>query len=274
MNHPRPFPVSLALTCLTSAVLGCVLAGGPLPALPEAKELPGVLQFHGHYQHRSRGTDIPQPSELWMNRTADGCIVALAQLPFMGAVEMVSGDKENRPGTFRVRRAPAGDKPGYGMDLEFHDGKAKLTRRGVREDCDGKELAVPAGACFDPNSRPDSYCAANVLLRRFRPKQPGETRESRVYDWDNTGEALVDYAIKVERVGKEKVQVPAGSFEADHLVLTQTSTANTWFKKRAGQTTDFWVLENGVIVRILRHREPYEMVLLDYDVPSKLPGVQ
>jgi hypothetical protein len=269
--------LSLALPTvpvLIMALLDSALAAEPLQPLPAAKDLPGTLLFHGHYQHRSRGNDITQPSELWVNRKPDGGTVALARLPFMGSTEMVDGNKDNRPQEFRIRSVPAGDKPGYGMDLDFRDGKARLTRRGIRADCDGKELAVPVGACFDPNSRPDSYCAANILLRQFSPKQPGEAKELRVYDWDNTGEALADYTIKVVLVGQEKVWVPAGNFVASHFLLTQTSSADTWFKKRAGQTTDFWVLENGVIVRILRHREPYELMLLDYDFPSKLPGLQ
>ena len=267
-------PDSLTTPGLAVALLGVALAGEPLQPLPAAKDLPGTLQFHGHYQHRSRGNDIAQPSELWVNRTPDGGIVALAQLPFMGSTEMVLGDKDNRPEEFRARKAPAGDKPGYGMDLEFRDGKARLTRRGVREDCDGKELAVPVDACFDPNARPDSYCAANVLLRQFRSGSRAKPKSSGSCDWDNTGEALVDYTLKVELMGQEKVLVPAGTFEASHFVVTQTSSANTWFKKRAGHTTDFWVLQNGVIIRILRHREPYEVLLLDYDVPRKLPGLQ
>jgi hypothetical protein len=64
------------------------------------------------------------------------------------------------------------------------------------------------------------------------------------------------------------VQVPAGTFEANHIALKQTSSANTWFKKREGHVTDFWVLDNGIIVRVLRHREPYELLLLDHDVPT------
>ncbi len=274
MKKTRLFLVSLAAFSLAGVLIDSALAGELLQPLPAAKDLPGTLQFHGHYQHRSRGNDIAQPSELWVNRRPDGGVVALARVPFMGTTELVSGDKDNRPTELRIRGAAAGAKPGYGLDLEFRGGKATLSRRGVREDCDGKELAMPTGACFDPNSRPDSYCTANVLLRRFSPKEPGQAKESQACDWDNSGEALAGYTLKVELRGKEKVQVPAGTFEASHFVLTQTSSADTWFKKRAGHITDFWVLENGVIVRILRHREPYEMLLLDYDVPSRLPGLQ
>jgi hypothetical protein len=264
----------LILHGLAVVLIASAWAGDPLPPMPSAEELPGTPLFHGHYKHRSRGNDIAQPAELWVNRKADGGIVALTQVPFMNSVELVSGSKDHRPEEFRLRSAPAGGKPGYGMDLKLSDGKVLLTRHGVREDCDAKELAVPAGACFDPNTRPDSYCAANVLLRQFALKQSGEAKELRVYDWDNTGNALAAYTVKVELKGKEKVDVPAGTFEANHFLLTQTSSADTWFKKRAGQTTDFWVLENGVIVRVLRNREPYEMLLLDYDTPAKLPGLQ
>jgi len=272
MKNIRLSSTLLTVTGLSLGLFGSLQAAELLPALPTAKDLPGTSAFHGHYQHRSRNRGIEQPSELWVNQQPDGTIVALADLPFMNSTELISGDKDQRVAEYRLRRAPAGGRAGYGMDLEFRNGKAALTRRGVREDCDDKELAMPGGACFDPNSRPDSYCAANILLRQFAPTKPGETKEVHACDWDNTGEALADYTIKVEFVGKEKVQVPAGTFEANHLLLTQTSTANTWFKKRAGHLTDFWVLDNGVIIRILRHREPYEMVLLDYDVPRKLPG--
>ncbi|HOX04575.1 MAG TPA: hypothetical protein P5555_20450 [Candidatus Paceibacterota bacterium] len=50
------------------------------------------------------------------------------------------------------------------------------------------------------------------------------------------------------------------------------ASADTWFKKRAGHTTGFWVLDKGIIVRIRPNREPYEMALLGYTVPDKLPG--
>jgi hypothetical protein len=243
----------------------------PLEAIPAPKDLPGTLTFQGRYKHRSRGQDIQQPSELWLKQTPEGGILALANLPFTGSTELATGDKANRLTAYRIARAPSGSQPGYRLDLELGDGKARLASRGLRQDRDGKELSVPVGAWFDPNTRPDSYCAANVLLRAFALKK-GEAKEFRVYDWDNTGEALVDYTIRVEHKGKARVEVPAGTFDANHLVLTQATSANTWFKKRAGHLTDFWVLDNHVIVRILRHREPYEVLLLDHAVPDKLPG--
>jgi hypothetical protein len=263
--------------CLLTAWAGMaptfVSAGEPLPPLPAAGNLPGTPVFHGHYQHRSRGRDIAQPAELWVNQNTNGGLTVMARLPFMDSVERVTGNASNQMVSFQVRTSPPG-KPAYAMDLETGGGKILMTRRGVRQDCDRKELTVPEGAFFDPNSRPDSYCAAILILRQFAPKTPGETNELRACDWDATGDALAGYSVRMECKGREKVQVPAGTFEAGHIVLTQTSTAETWFKKRAGHVTDFWVLDNGVVVRVLRHREPYEVVLLDYDLPAKLPGLQ
>ena len=240
---------------------------------PSSESLPGAVTFHGRYKHRSRGQDIQAPSELWLKETPEGAIAALAQVPFMNSTDLAEGNKENALVRYLSGRDGTGTQPGYRIDLKFSKGAAELTRRGVRQDCDAKELKIPDGALFDPNSRPDSYCAANLLLRAVALGK-GESKELHVVDWDNTGEALADYKIRIKNAGKERVEVPAGTFEANHLVLTQVTTGNTWYKKRAGSVTDFWVLDNHVIVRILRAREPYEMLLLDYTVPDKLPGLE
>ena len=237
----------------------------------DADRLLGELVFHGRYNHRSRGSDIPQPSELWLKQSEEGGITAIAHLPFMESTEIAKGDKNHRLAYYQMQGEASGDRPAFRIELALGDGKVLLTRQGVRQDCDQKELSVPPGATYSPNARPDSYCAANILLRDFNLKD-GQSREFCVYDWDNTGQILVDYMIRVEHLGKEMVEVPAGTFEANHLLLRQLTSANTWFKKRAGHETDFWVLDNGVIVRVLRHREPYELLLLDCDSPQELPG--
>ena len=258
-------PSGAAITPPAAATTATTAA--PLPPLPSAEQLPGQLIFQGRYRHRSRGSDIETPSQLWIKETPGGGLSALAEVPFMGTKELAVSDQAKRFVRFQNR-----GKSGYELDLEFNDGSVNLSRRGVRQNLDGKELAVPADAWFDPNTRPDSYVVANLLFRGFAVGA-GETKEFRVYDWDNSGEGLADYTIQVKHAGKEKVEVPAGTFEANHFVLTQLSSADTWFKKRAGHVTDFWVLDNQVIVRVLRHREPYEVVLLDYAVPSQpLPG--
>jgi beta-lactamase regulating signal transducer with metallopeptidase domain len=244
---------------------------GSLPQIPAANDLPGTLIFRGQYKHLNRGNDYGQPSVLWLKQTHDKGITAVAHMPLRGTTIIASGDKENRLTHYKEEQSASGNRPGYLMDLELLDNKVLLTLRGVRQDIDGEEWKVPEGALFNPNSRPDSYCTANILLRGFNLAK-GQSKEFHVYDWNNTGKAFADYTIRVEYAGTESVDVPAGRFETSHFVLTQVTSANTWFKKRAGHVTDFWVLDNGVIVRVLRHREPYEIQLLGYTVPDKLPG--
>jgi hypothetical protein len=152
------------------------------------------------------------------------------------------------------------------------DGRVTMTTTDENGTSETRELTVPPGAVFDPNSRPDPYCAANILLR-FYDVAPGESKEFKAYDWDNSGKGMADYTIRVENRGEEQIEVPAGVCKAQHLVHTQTTSGDTWYKKRAGHVTDIWVLENGVIARLVRHREPYELELLDYRSPESLPGV-
>jgi beta-lactamase regulating signal transducer with metallopeptidase domain len=232
---------------------------------------PGKLVFHGRYQHRSRGQDIEMPSELWIKQNVEGGLKALAYLPWRGSYDLASGDMNHRLESYRSGCDSAVGRTAYSIHLEFGDDKASLTRRGIRQNHNKTELAIPKGASFNPNSRPDSYCADNILLRGL-DLSPGQIKELRVYDWDNSGEKLVDYSIHISHAGKELIKVPAGTFEANHLVLKQVTSADTWFKKRAGHITDFWVLDNHIIVRVVRHREPYEMELLEYTYPKDLGG--
>lgn len=241
-------------------------------AQPSAVEgAPGKLIFHGKYRHRSRGHDIPEPGELWLKETEPGAVTAIVHLPFMNSTEIAKGGEANQIIEYRTVREPEGDNPGYRIDLDIQNGQVMVTRRNVREDWDGKALPVPEGALFDPNSRPDPYAAANIILRGLNLKE-GERKELRVYDWDNSGNAMAAYVISFTNAGKEGVIVPAGRFEATHIVLEQVTSADTWFKKRAGHVTDFWMLDNGVIVRVVRHREPYELELLEWSAPETLPG--
>lgn len=225
--------------------------------------------FQGRYQHRNAGQRIDTPSELWLAQAADGSITALAKMN--RSTEVVRGNATHRIIRSQAGSPAAGNRPGVVIDLAFEPGKAFLSRTGLRQDLDRHELAVPPDAWFDPNTRPDAYCAAHILVRAFAIR-PGETNEFRAFDLDETGDALASYTMRVQHVGRERIEVPAGSFDANHLVFTQLTSAATWFKKRAGHSTDFWVLDNHVIARIRRNREPYELALLDYSIPGKLPG--
>lgn len=243
---------------------------GPKPDF-DPKMLEGKPIFKGEYVHQSRGGKYGQTMPLTVLETENGAITAVADMSGLTStsksITVVRGDK-----THRLITSESYDENFVHL-ITFEDGKAIMKRWGIPDRSGAITLEVPPGTVYDPNSRPDSYCAANILLRHY-DVQPGDTKELKACDIDNSGDGLVAYTIRIEHKGKEDVTVPAGTFEANHLVLTQTSSADTWFKKREGHITDFWVLDNGVIVRILRHREPYEMLLAKWEVPEDLPGLK
>ncbi len=250
-------------------------AAKQLEPIPEAEDLPGVLIFHGRYLHRSRGREYDQPGELWIKRQQNGAISALSHLPFFNETALAVGDADHRPIYYAASREPMGRYPAFEARLEFHEDMAIQTRHWGDERDDGKESPIETGALFDLNSRPDPYAVANLLVRRFA-LQSGDGKEFTLCDWGNStyGKGTFpSYRVRVEHKGKETITVPAGTFETNHLVLNQITSADTWFKKRAGHVTDFWVMDNGVIVRIVRHREPYEIELVEWETPETLPGL-
>ena len=235
-------------------------------------EMPGDLIFHGKYRHIQRRREIDMPGELWIKQSKDSSIAAAAYLPWMNSYNIATGNSEGKLVNYKAFQEETSGEVKYSAELEIGDGKVMLTRNGIRGENDKTELAVPEGAYYNPTARPDSYCVDNIFMRGIDIKA-GESKEFRCYDQDNSGKGMADYTIEITNTGIEEVTVPAGTFEASHYVLKQTSSANTWFKKRAGHVTDYWVLDSGIIVRILRHREPYEIQLLEYSCPSRLDGL-
>ena len=247
----------------------------PPSAAPPQKlaELPGAVLFEGRYRHFSRGSAINEPQDLWIKK--DGTKIGiLSRAPFLRGVTVACGDEQNKPplGSYESLADNGSGQLSSQSSMTIQPGKVKVTRKNEQGETINEEYTVPGGAWFDPNSRPDPYCAAQLLLQTQHLKQ-GEAQELDVYDWDNTGKGMAAYKIRLTNNGRETAEVPAGKFEANHIVLEQLTSGDTWYKKRAGHLTDFWVLDNGVIVRILRHREPYEIQLLDWKAPAELPGL-
>lgn len=242
----------------------------PTPAILE--KAPGQLTFDGLYRHKSRGQAIDVPEHRWVKRQEDGSVAAACDLPFMKSLTFAEGGRRQGFTRYENRSAGRDGGPGYELTMEFEPGKVFVTRRGVRGDWDRKEFSVPARALFDPNSRPDPYCAIQVL-ERLITIPGGSSEEIEAYDWDNTGDALAFYRIRATNAGYDEVTVPCGRFKATHVIIEQLTSADTWFKKRAGHLTDMWVLTDGTIIRILRHREPYEIELLEWKTPETLPGL-
>ncbi|MCC6487147.1 MAG: M48 family metalloprotease, partial [Candidatus Hydrogenedentes bacterium] len=233
--------------------------------------LPGELVFKGAYFHRSRGSDLSAPSVVWIKKTGEGEFIAASYLPSINETTVAYVSKQSLLRRYEGHYHGRDGQTSFRRFLELADGTVGVTNEGGEKDGQFETLTVPSKALFMPNSRPDSYSAH---MGYFQLSVPSVTDPDDVpcYDWDNSGKGMASYTIRMENKGKEEITVPAGTFTANHVVETQLTSGDTWYKKRAGHTTDYWVLDNGVIVRILRHREPYELQLLNVEAPAELPG--
>lgn len=240
-------------------LLVCCLVNSPLAAYAEI--------FEGIYQHSKQGQAYSDPIKLRRETGPDGSLtISAVTKGETGSDFAATLNKDGVPTEYAVI-SDAGE-----LRLVFGDGKVSILKRNLQGAASAKEAAIPAGAQFDPNSRPDPYAMAPTLFRRLGFKTAGETKEVEAFDLDLAQESMAVYRLKIEFRGKETVTVPAGMFEANHFVVTQLTDADTWFKKRIGNITDFWVLDNYVVVRVLRHREPYEIQLASWNRSLPLPG--
>lgn len=228
------------------------------PALDPAVMSGGRVVFAGVYRHLWGNQDVKYEFRLNDDGTRRYTAFNLRSSTYSLLV-----DAQNRPIEYT-------DK---GNDYEWHC--RFLPSEVVCVRCLGTNapttntLAITPGILPDFNSRPDPYLTQNLLVQAYDFAKGGR-QEFLVYDNDNTGNGLSEYAVSLECVDEDGVQLTNGVFKARHLVQMQESNSRTWFKKHKGSRTDIWVNPDGLILRILRQREPYEIILLDYNRPEDL----
>lgn len=236
-----------------------------VPADLEARveQLPGTLEFKGTYIHKSRGGEYPEPSTVWIKRTDNNQLNAIAYLPSLGSIYFthIESKDDNSVVLYEQGAAARDGRPAWKQILEFGPDTVGIKYEGGEKDGQVKSIPRPANSFFWPNTRPDPYLVPMGLFLKERGVGIGEPTELPLYDWDNTGEGFATYKVRWEYKAKESVTVPAGTFTAHHLTETQTTPSDTWYKKYQGLVTDYWILDSGVVVRILRNREPYELLL-------------
>jgi beta-lactamase regulating signal transducer with metallopeptidase domain len=253
-------------------------SGKPQPAVvpPESMAvvdgLQGVVTFNATYHHRSRGSDIQTPSVLWLKPQVKGGIVAAAYLPAFNETTVARVSPDRVFFRYEVFGHGRGGRSPANRLLELGKGTVTIKHEGGEKDGEVETIAAPADGLFMPNSRPDSYTAHMALFFANVPDE-GDADEVLCYDYGNDGKSMASYTIRLENVGKEEVTVPAGTFTANHVIENHLTFGDTWYKKRPGHITDYWVLDNGIVVRILRHREPYELQLASFTSNYPLPGV-
>ncbi len=227
------------------------------PSLPAGFGSGGVPVFNGTYRHLWGNQDVRYECR----RNADGNLrYSLEDLG--GATYTLVTDAQGLPLEYTSKYSG-----GEGQQFRFLRHQVIW----IQGPDPIRTNTITPGARPDFNSRPDPYLSEYVLLKAYDFAQGGP-QDLIVYDVNNRGDALNEYVISLDLADQDGVDLPNGRFKARHLVQMQKSDSHTWFKKHKGSRTDIWVNEAGQILRILRAREPYEVVLVDYDNPADYLG--
>ncbi len=216
-----------------------------------------VPVFRGEYLHRSRGHDyLRAVVEKHIDR--DGAAYYLSR---MGDIDnLLITDGKSRPVKYAYRRD---SRDTFGRYLFGRDQFLWERKMPQREDVERFNWKVREGALPDLNSRPDPYLIQHVLLQSY-DQQTGGRQTLTVYDIDSEGTGVNEYEIALTLVDEDGVTLPNGRFKAKHFVQVQQTASNTWYKKGPGSQTEYWMDDDFNILRIYRHREPYEVILENY----------
>lgn len=211
------------------------------------------------YLHRSRGEDLRAVNVLVTPMPDGGHSYRIDD--FIGGIgddayEFIIG-RNGMPVKYMHRGG------GYELSFVFTNSFLVYTRKKRGEEAVTRNISLKQGVLPDFNSRPDPYLTEHLLVQKYDFNKSGKQGFT-VFDIDNTGDGIATYEITLELVPEDSVLLPNGRFKARHLVKLQQSSAPTWYKKRRGSQTDIWVDDQGTILRIYRHREPYELVLQNY----------
>lgn len=234
-------------------------APAPAPAAAPAKSaewsVPAEAKkvFEGEYVHRVAGRDS-QRAKLVKYVGPDK--TTYFDLTQADEQYLLTVDSQGRPVSYRFRSVAQG----YEGSFAFAGEKVVRSLPSAKQGVERAEWTVKAGALPDLNSRPDPYLIQYVLLPAYKLDKRGE-QTFVVYDVDNTGKGVNHYEIALTLVDEDGVLLGSGKRPARHFLQVQRTASNTWFKKQPGHKTEYWVDDNGILLRVYRHREPYEVIL-------------
>jgi len=216
--------------------------------------------FEGEYIHRVGGRDylrVKMTKSVAADQTAYFEVTGLSDRDCL-----LTLDARGRPVSYKSRSVAKGYLDSY----QFIGDKSVHATWGSRDPFDWD---VRAGALPDLNSRPDPYLIQYVLLQAYDLGKRGEQTFT-VYDVDAAGKGINHYEVTLELVDEDGVLLPNGRCKARHFLQVQRTESNTWFKKFPGHKTEYWVDDNGILLRVYRHREPYEVILRAHEAAEPL----
>jgi beta-lactamase regulating signal transducer with metallopeptidase domain/regulation of enolase protein 1 (concanavalin A-like superfamily) len=243
-----------------------------IPAGPQQQE-PMIIGegnakkgLSGQYLHRSRGNDYMR-AKFTKSILKDGTV--LYTLAAQNTQYRLTVDAQGRPRQYKYESA----SERFSCEFEFSKGAILHKRQTSQKGPEEFKWTVSKEALPDFNSRPDPYLIQHVLVRAYDFEKAGKQTFT-VYDIDNQGTGINEYQITLEIVDEDGVTLPNGKFKAKHLVQVQQTDSGTWYKKGPGSKTEYWVDDEGLILRVYRHREPYEVILTDYKQPPQAAAGQ
>ena len=212
------------------------------------------------YLHRSRGADLRAVDVAVTSTPAGETQYVIDEFigKGIGNTVTLTADKDGKP--VKYESVSAG---GYEARFTFSSTNVVYAKKTPGHGDTKNTWPIEPGALPDFNSRQDPYLIEHVLLQAYDFDKKGK-QLLHVYDIDDTGKGISNYQLSLELVDDGSVALPTGRFKAKHLVQVQQSSVPTWFKKHRGSQTDVWVDDDGTILRIYRHREPYEVILQNY----------
>jgi hypothetical protein len=210
--------------------------------------------FEGTYLHRTGGRNYLK-STIVKQIASDGSEIFNVEM--RTEQYSLTTDGKGRPKEYKVSTPR-----GYSAVFSFKEGQVIWKRNRMQKGAEEFRWKPAREAWPDFNSRPDPYCIQNALLRQYDLSKGG-LQTFAVFDIDGAGLGFAEYQIEIANVGDEDTSLPAGRFKTRHLVQTQMTPSRTWYKKGAGSKTDYWIGEDRIIYRVLRNREPYEMLLVE-----------
>ena len=261
------FPVGRGtgiILMLWAVILVAGASSAALVAESDGWTIPADAQkvFEGEYVHRIGGRDSQRVKLAKYVCPDKTTYFDLAQSDVHYLLKI---DDRGRPVAYRYRSVAKG----YEVGFRFAEDAVVFATQSASQEVQQFDWAVKAGALPDLNSRPDPYLIQYALLQAYDLDKRGE-QTFVVYDVDNTGKGINHYEITLDLVDEDGVILSGGRCKARHFLQVQRTASDTWFKKRPGHKTEYWVDANDILLRVYRHREPYEVVSQAHAVAEPL----
>ncbi len=231
------------------------------------KEKVGTPFFCGRYAQKSGNGYLGSPTNLWLTQAPDGSLAVVSWIAARNYAVMSVGNPQNQLTSYRVAAAATDGLPAYQIqyDLGYNSGqRITMTRSGNSKTT---RLSYPANAvCYN------SLNVANITLRGLGLKEAGEVREVSAFDLEPYFQGGGSRSVRFEHKGKEVVTVEAGKFNANHIEASLIGGNRTSPSKSPEEAIHFWVLDNGILVRILRTSDNADTSLAEYVATGQLAG--